>query len=215
MDILLLITYVSIFSVIVPLSLAILHWNRISPDISALRWLLVASLIFDVVMFILAIVFSLTNLVVGGVYMFIQFTVLLYIFSLQFQRKNIFIVAYVSMALFYLSGLFFFEGSIASLVGSNAVDGLILMIISIMFFYKLLNELKVVEIHRLPMLWIAFGTLLYYSANLFVFLASHYLEKDIETYRWFWAQHAIFNISKNILFAVGLWQSYRTMKSSA
>lgn len=208
----LLIGYASILSVLVPLGFAIVQWNKIPSDISTLRWLLIVGLVSDVLGSILGS-FAINNLWVGDVFMFIQFTILLYIFSRQFQRKLPFVVVYLIIVLFYSFAYPFGNQAMVTLVRSNAVDGLLLVIISIAFFYKLLNELKVTNIQRLPILWISFATLFYYSGNFFVFLASGYLEQDPDTFILFWMLHNVLNVIKNILFAIGLWQSYRTMRS--
>lgn len=205
------ILYISIFSVVIPLSLAIVQWNKIPRDIAALRWLLVSGLILDVTQRTLGIL-SMKNQWTGDIFMFIQFTTLFYIFSLQFERKSIFKVTYSVVVLFYGLTLLFVDGA-AAIIRSSAISSLVLIVVSIAFFFKLLNELKVVNIHRLPVLWISFATLFYYSGNFFVFLASSYLEQDPKAFIlfWMWVHNAL-NITKNILFAVALWQSYRTMK---
>lgn len=213
MTILLISVYLSIASVLIPLSLAGLQWKKIPREITELRWLLVAGLIIDIIARTLGIL-SINNLWVYDVFMFIQFTILLYIFSKQFSTKTLFVITYVAIVGFYLISLLFLPPAMKSLVRSNAVDGLVLIIVSILFFYKLLSELKVVNIHRLPVLWISFATLFYYSGNLFVFLAATYLETDPDYLRVFWILHNVLNIIKNILFAIGLWQSYRLVKSS-
>lgn len=209
----LLIGYSSIASVLIPLGFAAVQWNKVAEDISTLRWLLIVGLVSDVLGSILGSL-AIHNLWVGDVFMFVQFTVLLYIFSRQFQRKSIFIAMYAAIVAFYLCAFLFLGQAVVTLVQSNAVDGLLLVIISIAFFYKLLNELKVTNIHRLPILWISFATLFYYSGNFFVFLASGYLEQDPDTFILFWMLHNVLNVIKNILFAIALWQSYRTMKLS-
>lgn len=209
-----LIAYITISTIFVPLGLAIIQWKKISPDIAALRWLLIASLVFDLVMVIMALQ-GINNLGVGDVFMFIHFITLLYIFSRQFTGKIFFVTAGLMVALFYTAG--FFAGTsfaipIIALSRSSAIDGLVLITVCIAFFYKLLNELKIVNIHRLPILWIAFATLFYYSGNLFVFLASNYLETDVDSALLIWNLHNILSVIKNLLFAVALWQSYRTVR---
>lgn len=205
--------YLSILSVLIPLSLAVAQWKRIPREISELRWLLAIGLIFDIVGRTLGIL-SINNLWVYDVFMFFQFSVLLYIFSKQFSAKTPFILVYTIIGCFYLISLLFLSKATKSLVRSNAVDGLVLIVVSILFFYKLLSELKVVSIHRLPVLWISFATLFYYSGNLFVFLAATYLETDQDYLSVFWILHNVLNIIKNVLFAIGLWQSYKLVKSS-
>jgi len=213
MSFLLISVYLSILSVLIPLSLAVAQWKRIPREISELRWLLVAGLVFDIIGRTLGILKT-NNLWVGDVFMCIQFTVLLYIFSKQFSSKIYFFIAYSVVVSFYAISLLFLDQTVKSLVRSNAVDGLVLIVISILFFFKLLSELKEVNIHRLPVLWIAFGTLFYYSGNLFVFLAATYLETDPDYLRVFWILHNVLNIVKNVLFAIALWQSYKLVKSS-
>lgn len=213
MDIFDIVADCSILSALILLGLAIFLWRKIPDDIGAIRWVLIAA-VFSEGLGIALGSLGIRNLWVYDVFMFIQFTILLYIFSSQFQRKNVFIVVYAAIAIFYLIALFFLSESTKSLVNSNAVDGLVLVIVSIVFFYKLLSELKIVSIHRLPILWIAFATLFYYSGNLFVFLAASYLEQDPDALKEFWLLHNVLNIIKNILFGVALWQSYRTMRSS-
>ncbi len=204
--------YISIFSVLIPLSLAIVQWKTIPREIAALRWLLIAGLISDVTQRTLGILKQ-DNAWPGDIFMVIQFTILLYIFSLQFERKAIFIVLY-SVAVSFCTIVLILEKG-AALIRSSALDGLVLITVSIAFFYKLLSELKVTHIHRLPILWIAFATLLYYSGNFFVFLARNYLEQDPKTLMFFWMWvHNSLNIIKNILFAIALWQSYRNLKTA-
>lgn len=209
----LLLGFISIGSILIPLSLAILQWRRLPKDIALLRALLICTALCDIAMLMLGLVFSLPNLFVGNVYMFIQFGLLLYIFSRQFQSGKSLNAIFGTLVLLYGIGLISSRNQtdLTSIV--NALSSLVLIVVSIMFFYKLLNELKFEKIHRQPIVWIAFATLFYYSGNLFIFLAFNYL---IETGSLInmWSLHNILNITKNILFAVALWQNYRVVRSS-
>lgn len=210
----LLLAFTSMGSILIPLSLAIIQWNKLPKDITMLRVILMCSVVCDIIGLILGLVFSIHNLFVGNIYMFIQFALLLYIFSLQFGRKKNLDITFGILVVLYAVALILSRNNTDLTSISNALASLVLIIVSIMFFYKLLNELKVESIHRQPILWIAFAALFYYSGNLFVFLAFSYLIKtgyllDV------WTLHQILNIIKNIFFAVALWQSYRVVKSSA
>lgn len=210
-----LIAYISISTVLVPILVAIVQWNKIPKEIAALRWLLIASIIFDLIMLKMSSL-GMNNLAVGDVFMFIQFIILLYIFSRQFARQILFIAAGLIVALFYAVGLFtddFIAPPVVALIRSGAVESLFMITASVALFYKLLNELKIVNIHRLPILWISFATLFYYSGNLFVFLTSGYLEDYPDTLILTWMFHNVLNVTKNMLFAVALWQSYRTVRA--
>lgn len=209
-----LIAYVCSLSVLLPLVLATIQWRKLPIEISPLRWLLVIAPIADISMLTLSRVFKARNLMVGDIFMFIQFSILLYIFSRQFSRKVPFIIFYAGVVIFYIVCFVWPDSVPPLLIGSSAVDGLILIGISITIFYKLLSELKVMHIHRLPILWIAFATLFYYSGSLFVFLSSNYLEGDREALSYLWMVPNVLNLIKNVLFAIALWQNYKLVKSS-
>lgn len=217
MEIAIYIAHFSTISILIPLSFAIIQWRKLPTDISPLRWLLIVSLISDITEIVLAKMGQ-YNLVVGIIYLFVQFTFLLYIFSLQFENKKVWKLVWIGLVSAYVAGLFISIETLTTLstatVNLEAFTFLILIIVPIMFFYKLLSELKVMNIHRLPILWICFATLFYYSGNLFLFLARDLLAQVPESYGLSWILHNILNVTKNILFAVALWQSYRTMKSS-
>jgi hypothetical protein len=212
MDILLLIAHFSSVSILVPLAFAISQWKKLPIDIRALRWLLVVCTITELLSFFSARL-SIPNQLVGDVYMFFQFALLLHIFSFQFDRKAIIKISSTAVSIVYLIILVLLNIYSVSTANLNAVTSLVIIVVSIIFFYKLLNELKVVYIHRLPILWIAFAVLLYYSGNLFIFLATPYLERVPDSYKIFWTAHNTLNVIKNILFVIALWQSYKTMKS--
>lgn len=212
MNIIILIAHFSSISVIVPLILAIIQWRRLPVSISSIRWLLISASIIDLLSFIFS-KYSIPNHSLGNVYLLIQFSILLYMFSLQFDRTVFFKAAYVAFIIFYFVNLIFFQSFFTFNTNSNVAACLILITVSIMFFYKLLSELKVSNIHRLPILWIAFATLFYYSGNLFLFLASRYLEQSRESYAILWTIHNILNLTKNVLFGIALWQNYKAVRS--
>lgn len=213
MEVAIYIAHFSTISILIPLSFAIIQWKSLPREVSPLRWLLIVSLIADIGEILLSKMGS-TNLWVGSVYLFIQFVILLYIFSLHFQGKSTWRYATWILVASYLIGLVISLQLSVSTVYVEAAANLVLILVPLAFFYKLLNELKVINIHRLPILWICFATLFYYSGNLFLFLARDLLARVPESYGLSWILHNILNVTKNILFAVALWQNYRTLKSS-
>lgn len=213
MNSILLLAFISTGSVLIPLSLAVIQWSKLPKDIAWLRVLLICSGVSDVLQITMALL-GIHNLVVGNTYMLIQFTILLYMLSLQFERKRSYTIIYVSLVILYAFGLILSRNDMDIISPLNAVASLALIIVSILFFYKLINELRVENIHRQPIVWIAFATLFYYSGTLFIFLTFSYLIKT-DSLKSIWMLQLLLNITKNILFAVALWQSYRAVKSSA
>lgn len=208
------IAHVSSLSVLIPLGLAIAHWKKLPNEISLLRWALIASFIIDLTSFFF-MNFSMNTHPLGNTYLFIQFSILFYIFSFYNSRKKVLRFLYAFFVFFYAINLFFIQSPQVFNTNSNVIASLILIGLSISYFYRLLNELSIFHIHRLPMLWLSFATLIYYSGTLFLFLVSNYLfQSTDEVNIMMWILHNLLNIIKNILFAIALWQSYRTVRSS-
>lgn len=210
----LLLAHISLASVLLPLSLAIIQWNRLPKNLAPLRWLLISNATTDVAQLVTAMN-GIHNKPIGDAYMLIQFTFLIYIFSIQFERKSTLKILYGVLVVLYAGGLIFLRQYPEVISILHALASLVLIIVSIQLFYEMLNEMKVEYIHRQPILWIALGVLFYYSGNLFVFIAQSYLLHKTAVFGSMWMLHNILNFIKNIFFAVALWQSYRTVKSLA
>lgn len=205
----------SIASVLIPLFIVAIQWRKLPQELSPLRWLLIASLVCDILMHFTGLWFQ-NSYPVGNAFMLIQFYILLYIFRFYHRNKNIVIFLGVGYLIFYVFDISYFENFLRMPANAIFFSGLIIIILSLQYLYKLLNELSITHIHRLPMLWLTFAVLLYYACTLFVILASNYL-LVIETtlHLKMWVVHNFFNITKNILFAIALWKNYQVVRRSS
>jgi hypothetical protein len=196
------------------MSLAVIQWNKLLFELAILRWSIVCSLLIDCASLIL-FKYSVNTHPLGNTYLLIQFTLLFWIYAIQFKNRPPLKLAYIAFIIFYIINLFFFQGFVFFNTNSNALASLILIFLALQYFYRLMYELPSVHIHRLPMLWISFAVLTYYSGTLFIFLASNYFfQSTEESAVMMWILHNLLNITKNILFAIGLWHSYHKVKSS-
>lgn len=212
METALFIAHVSSVSVLIPLVLAIIQWGKLPKEIAIIRWILVFSLILDLTAF-LFVRFSINTHPLGNAYLFIQFACLFYIFSFYNQRKKLLVLVFGIFTVFYLVNIAFIQGPKEFNTNANVIASLILIVLSLNFLFSLLNELSVIHIHRLPILWISFAALLYYAATLFIFLASNlFFQSEDQSGLTVWILHNFLNIIKNMLFAVGLWQNFRAQK---
>jgi hypothetical protein len=82
---------------------------------------------------------------------------------------------------------------------------------SLAYFRKLLIEIPVTAIHRLPMLWVNISVLQFYTGTVFIFIFNNYLLKaeDVKFHLLTWSLHNILNTTSNILFFVAIWQELR------
>lgn len=208
-----LIAYCSIGSVLIPLSVAMIKWKKMWNEWKLICLILVLSLVADLLSLAL-IQYRINTYLIVNIYLISQFSLLVLTFRKQFRNQRVVDVILILFVFFYLVNVTFFQGPKVFNSVSNVVACLILIAFCLFYFYRLLNDLPIVHIQQLPMLWIAFAVLTYYGGNFFLFLVKNYLTYgEAGSHKVMWILHNLLNIIKNILFAVALWQSYRKVKS--
>jgi len=208
------IAHSSFGSVFIPLSIALVHWKKAWDDLKPLCLILILSLASDLLS-LLFIQYSFNTYLIGNIYLSVQFSIILWIFRKQLPYPHVTDIILLLFILFSSINILFFQGPWIFNSVSNVVASLILIAFSLFYFYRLLNDLPIVHIQHLPMLWITFAVLTYYAGNFFLFLVNNYLiYSESGPHKLMWILHNLLNITKNILFAIALWQSYRKVRSS-
>lgn len=212
----LVIAYSSFGSVFVPLTIALMQLKKMSGELKPLCLILILSFVSDLLSILLAKYSPNANTyLIINIYLIAQFSLLVWIFRKQLQNPHVADFILLLFILFCVVNILLFQGPWVFNSVSNVVAGLILIGFCIFYLYQLLNDLPIVHILHLPMLWITFGVLTYYAGNFFLFLVKNYLIYNInDSHRLMWILHNLLNITKNILFAVALWQNYRKVRSS-
>ncbi len=203
--------YVSVGSVLIPLVLASFNWQNRSFEIRGLSILLLTSLICDASSMLLSR-YHINTMPIVNFYLFAQFVILYLLFMRKLEIKNFLRVLLVLFCILCLIDISVFQGPYVLDTFSHIVGNLILMALSLYYFYTLLKELPTTYIHRLPFVWISFAALAYYSGNFFLFLLNNYLLKEAGSIAWM--LHNGLNITKNVFFAIALWQAYHNRKLS-
>jgi hypothetical protein len=210
----LVIAYVSFGSVVAPLALAMVQWKKAWFDFKPLCLILILSLTSDLLSLIL-IRASLNSYVVGNLFLIAQFSLLVVIFRRELPNQRTINIILGLLVIFSLLNYSFIQGPTVFNSVSNVIASLVLIGLSLFYFYRLLNDLPIVHIQHLPMLWISFGILTYYAGNFFLFLINNYfINVQAGPHKLMWILHNLLNIVKNILFAVAIWQSYRKVRPS-
>jgi hypothetical protein len=209
-----LIAYSSFGSIFIPLAIAFFNWKKTWNELRPLCLVLILSLLSDSISFVF-IQYSLNTYWIVNIYLITQFLLVAWIFKRELSKYHLIDLVIIVFIIFGLINLSLFQGPWVFNSVSNAVASLILISFCLLYFYQLLNELPIVHVQHLPMFWIAFGVLTYYSGNFFLFLVNNYLlYGEHDTHQLVWILHNLLNLTKNLLFAIALWQSYRKVKSS-
>ncbi|MBC7890953.1 MAG: hypothetical protein H7Y12_01955 [Sphingobacteriaceae bacterium] len=84
-----------------------------------------------------------------------------------------------------------------------------LVLLALLFFYRLLNTLEATNLFRFPMFWFSTGILIYFSGTLFVYMFSSYIvtAENYLTLRDLWSLTTYLNIVFHLVLSVGIWHT--------
>ncbi|MGF7040350.1 hypothetical protein M2273_003610 [Mucilaginibacter lappiensis] len=85
---------------------------------------------------------------------------------------------------------------------SKTACGILLIFLSLTYFYQLLNPEKFIDIEKQGLFWINAGVLIYYSVNIFLFMI--FTQIPVDDRHNYYIINSITNIIANVLFSVGL-----------
>ena len=145
----------------------------------------------------------------------IEFTLFSTFFYFIYYSKNLKKFIILSLPLFYSLAIYNLfnqnknESNFDSLTA--AIESILLIICSILYFYEELNNPKINFIYSSKKFWIVVGILMYLSAALFLFIAASLITKG--DFKRLLLINNSANILKNILFAIAI-NMYPTIKST-
>jgi hypothetical protein len=208
---LLLFAHLSSSSAIAPLVAGLIRWKSLSYRLKLVVYLALISLLSDLLCLVL-IKFKINTWPVGNLFLILQFALLF----LAMEQKTLRLVRlfFYGCLLFGVVNFLFIQPPTAFNSYTSYVYGILLIVYALAFLYQLMNEMPVEHVQSLPMFWIAFGVLVYYGGNLFLFLFNNYLMVHLpKSHQAIWNVHNVLNISKNVFLFVALCLNY-TSKTS-
>lgn len=144
--------------------------------------------------------------------------VLLYRKRIHWENRNVLailiiliFVIFALINLFFIQGLFNFNGY------ATAFSSICFIVISLTYFYVLIQQLPAESITKLPMFWINTAFLIYYSGTFLLWLTADYLIKVLNNNLiGFWMLHHIFGIIRLTIlwYALSLIRSEHHTKKS-
>jgi len=144
---------------------------------------------------------------VQHVYTFITGSLLSYYFLTQFRNKWRWVLfSYIVFAALCVMSAFLWGGISAVNTVPNTVMNIFVIIFSLAYFVKAINELKYNKIIYDIHFWINFGLLLLYGTTLFIRLFEVYIrESNAEITMYTWPIQFIANILFNLILTGGIW----------
>ena len=192
------------FAIFVPLAFSI---RRIRQGSDVQRWLSIVIIVYAIAEFLFFFTgkhLHQNNLYLTHIVPVVEFALLIWFFRVILSEKIIktLIVLFTILSIF---NVLFLESLTEFNTIARAVEALILIIVSLMYFYRLLRDLNEQYLERSPLFWIATSILIYFSGSFFIFIYGNYIMPSAKLSLTFWAIHALFSILKYILFTIALW----------
>ena len=148
---------------------------------------------------------------ISGILYFLVLTAI-YNFTLKGNYKKLFLTVSVFFVAFAIGNLLFGQQNDNNTY-SKALRSIILICYCILYGYRLLTDLPVQHLQRVPMFWFNAAFLIFNAGTLFLFLFTNYvnevLHNDLLIY---WTFHNILNIVQHLILMIGLWQDLRNIR---
>lgn len=92
---------------------------------------------------------------------------------------------------------------------ASGLEGILIILLSLLCFYKMLIELDTRDPTKQPIFWINSGFLFYFAGNLFIFILSNFIKGDNYLLSLAWGMHAFLMLVLHLFLGIGLWHSLR------
>ncbi len=199
-------TYVSIFSIFVPILTLLINFQKINLVLNILFIFLLISGLFD---FVCLVHWNDNNLLNGllNVFSVVEGFLVIYIYKLELRKRSIAFIALASFSIvcfwrFVILNQVFYEDTIVS-----TLEAFIIIILGGIYFHKLLSDDNIARPAKFYFFWINLAFLFNFGASLLLFATNDFINrapKNIASILW--GLHLLVNIGCNFLFARGTWK---------
>jgi hypothetical protein len=209
--------YGSLVSLLVPLVFILLNSNRQPQAYLWLAYSLIFSLLCDVagrILFALGINPNFSN-TVYWLFSVIPITVFFY-YAINWKTiTGYLMVTNVAYLVFGIVNFLFIQTRTVNSY-SNVFHSLIIIVLSILFFYKLLKELPAQQLQRLPLFWIVSAFFFTNAGKLAIYTVTHYLVHFLkDNLIILWSFHNFLTIIGNLLIGYGAWLNHKQLRSTS
>jgi len=199
---------ISSLTIVLPLLIAIWKYYRLSTMQRKLFYLIVLFFITELIANILWYQKK-NNLSVYHFYSIIEFGLIVNIYKDELKKifpKRFFTTLVIGFTVFAIVNMSYFQGLKTFNSNATTLLGVLVIFLSLSYFYALLKEVKYTSLERNPMFWLNAGFLIYFSSNLLLFFINNSMfTKADEVSYLVWGLHAIVNIVLVIFFIIAIW----------
>jgi hypothetical protein len=165
-------------------------------------------IILDVTAWFLSIFLAINdihNIIVANIFTVFEFLFvsMFFIEIFNFSNKKPFYIVTLIITMLFALGVFLSKNETYSNY-SNLIERFIFIVFSLLFYLKLMRELKIDNLLNYPIFWLNTGVLLYFSSSIFITIFSNYfLNLSDEANKALWLFHSVINLICYVIFAIG------------
>jgi hypothetical protein len=196
---------ISIASGVFPLIAAIYNYRQLEPVLKLVAAFCLVSAVLDLISMIMAHDGVRNTLFLQHLFDLVAvlfFSVIYYRAFYEPILKKIALILGITSFLIVVNNAIFIEGVNSYPSISNTVLSLLLIILSLTYFYQLLTRQEFIHIDKQGLFWINAGVLFYFSINIFLFMLFNKISRSAQAD--FNMIQSITNIIANLLYSVGL-----------
>ncbi len=151
------------------------------------------------------------NISIDNGYFIIQFFLLSYIYSIFLKDKKLVYVTLILFTGFVIFSTLFIQPFNEYQSWLRVVGGIALILYSLVCYIQELKDPSENERLNSLTLWVNMAILFYFSMNLYLFCTVDFILKNegVDVAMLSWSFHNLCNITKNVLFAAGIYTAGR------
>ncbi len=186
--------------------LAAIFYSKLKEENRVLAWIAFFALFMEVIAYSFAIN-RIQNWFITHIYAVVEFTLIALMFSKAtrtYISKKIYYYSIAIFILFSIVNIIFFEPITSFNSLGRALQSTFIIGFCFIYFFQLLNQLKVKQLFNVPFFWITCACLLYFAGSLF---ASLFMNVKVTPDFFAFAYGIVIglNIIKNIIYAIAIW----------
>jgi hypothetical protein len=174
--------------------------------------LLIASFLADAIIMAGYFIFRTNMNIVANIFQLVNLPLALILYGRKIHWRNIRLasnIMIVAFLVFATVDIFFMETPTGYAAYTNTLSSFVFILVSLLYFYVLIQQMPTETITRLPMFWINTAFLLYYAGNFTIYLFVDYLIQQKNNLVLPWTVHNFWGL---IFYAI-IWYALLLARS--
>jgi hypothetical protein len=193
---------ISSFSGVLPLIAILYNYKQLDKILRVVAVFFVVSAAFDIGLWLLPVWGVHNNVPAVHIFVIVNIVFFGIIYYMAFFNKKLKMLTVILTFIAFIIGVYYTKNLEVFPSESNTASSVVFIILSLIYFYQLLNRQEFVHIEKQGLFWFNAGVLFYFAINIFLFMLFNQLPKADQPE--FYIIHSVTNVIANLLYTTGL-----------